>query len=234
VSALPLNLASVIQGLPVDDSVKAQAYNDFTAAQSPQDFQRRFDVLPLPRPVKAQLRDMRFGATPDDPQRFTEAPGVPPSVEAAPPAPARMPMATAPSVDTAPPPQTTLDLPIKPLRKPPQQAQTIGPLPPVTAPSETTPINPRPQLGQQVAVPMSATPAMNAGPTSDPLYQRVSDIARTNGSFGTAKIQRETGARHADISAALERLVNEGAIKRTQNARRSVVYHAVPQQSESY
>ncbi|MDP9113429.1 MAG: hypothetical protein M3O20_07080 [Acidobacteriota bacterium] len=225
----------MFQSLPVDDGVKAQAYSDFTAAKTPQDFQQRFDALPLPRPIKAQLWDLRFGApnAPVDPQRFVEAAGMPPSVEDASAPPSSM--GTAPTSDPAPPPQTALDLPVKPLRPAPQPAQSIGALPPVTGATEVEPQTPPSPQGPQVNVPMSATPAMNAnGPTSSSLYQRVTDISRANPSFGSAKIQRETGARHADIAAALDRLVNEGAIKRTQNARRSVVYHATPQQSEGY
>jgi len=212
VAASPLNIQALFASLP-DDLKTAQ----------PQDFQQRLDSLPLPRPVKAQLWDMRFTPAPD-PQRFTEAAGIPPSVEAPPP----QPMAAAPTNDPAPPPQTALDLPVKQMRPTPQPAQNIGALPPVTGATEVEPQAPPSAQGQQVNVPMSATPAMNAtGPTSDPLYQQVSAIARNNPSFGSAKIQRETGASHANISAALERLVGEGAIKRTQNARRSVVYHAL-------
>lgn len=230
-SAAPLNIASVFQSLPVDDSVKAQAYSAFTTAQTPQEFQQGFDPLPIPRPIKAQLWDMRFGQPTADPQQFTEDAGVPPSVEAT----AAQPMAAAPTNDPTPAPQTALDLPVKPLRQPPPPAQSIGSLPQVTGPTEVQPQTPPAPQGPQVNVPMAVTPAMNSnGPTSAPLYQQVADIARSNPSFGTAKIQRETGANHADISAALERLVGEGAIKRTQNARRSVVYHAIPQQSETY
>lgn len=62
------DIRSILDPIGVDNTVKAQAWDDFHAAQNPEDFQRRFDALALPTSVKADLWDLKFSKAPRGPQ----------------------------------------------------------------------------------------------------------------------------------------------------------------------
>ncbi len=51
---------SVLDPLPIDRGIKADAWDAFHAADTPGDFKRQFDALALPRPAKADLFDLKF------------------------------------------------------------------------------------------------------------------------------------------------------------------------------
>lgn len=68
---MPADIRSILDPLKVDNSLKADAWDGFHAASSPEDFQSRFDKLKLPTEVKAALWDAKFGTG--------EAPETPPS-----------------------------------------------------------------------------------------------------------------------------------------------------------
>ncbi len=63
---------------------------------------------------------------------------------------------------------------------------------------------------------------------ADALYQKGVDVAKNNPSFGTRKLRADTGASAEEAEAILQRLQDDGIVKRTQNARGSVVYHQIP------
>ncbi len=80
------DIRSVLDPLPVDQAVKAQAWDHFNGASSPDDFKQRFDTLAIPQEAKAALWNMKFnpGAAAPAPAPAPAAPpGAPP---AAPPA----------------------------------------------------------------------------------------------------------------------------------------------------
>lgn len=59
---------SVLDGLPVDRNVKADAWDAYHASPTPEDFKRQFDALhALPPIAKAQLFDLKFKGKPIEP-----------------------------------------------------------------------------------------------------------------------------------------------------------------------
>jgi hypothetical protein len=60
----PKAVEAVLRPLPVEPAVKSAAWQAFFLAESPAEFRRRFDALPLPREAKAQLWDLKFGQEP--------------------------------------------------------------------------------------------------------------------------------------------------------------------------
>lgn len=80
------DIRTILDPLATDKALKAQAWDDFHAAQTPEDFQARFDKLALPKEAKAALWDAKFAAPPDAPAAFVvpgmeklggQPPGVP-------------------------------------------------------------------------------------------------------------------------------------------------------------
>lgn len=55
---------SVLDSLFVDRSVKADAWDAYHTAETPEDFKKQFDALALPKPAKATLFDLKFSGLP--------------------------------------------------------------------------------------------------------------------------------------------------------------------------
>ncbi len=67
------DLKSVLDASPVDDRVRADAWDAFQASTSQEDFKARFDKLPLPQTAKADLWDLKFSqAEPQQPQQVPQ------------------------------------------------------------------------------------------------------------------------------------------------------------------
>lgn len=60
----PLGLKPVLDGIDAPDHVKADSWDAFYGAQTPEDFKARFDRLNLPTERKADLWDLKFGKQP--------------------------------------------------------------------------------------------------------------------------------------------------------------------------